>query len=35
MVTQVALQSLENRREARNLATVEVICAMVLFNNIQ
>lgn len=33
MVTQVALRSLENRWEACNLAKVEVICAMVLFNN--
>lgn len=35
MVTQVAPRSLENRWEACNLAKVEVICAMVLFNNIQ
>lgn len=34
MVTQVALRSLKNRWEACNLAKVEVICAMVLFNNI-
>ena len=35
MVPQVALQSLENRWEACNLAKVEVICTMVVFMDIE